>query len=101
MPGRGSEFYDPTANPRVYRERWKRQMRGLECKYFVLKADEFLDTLSPEQLASFNEMLIAYNSARSERGKPVNKYYVVNRDEPYADQVRALIGLDDPKQGAG
>jgi hypothetical protein len=37
-------------------------------------------------------MLVKVERARQPKGKPPsNKYWVVNRDEPYVDQVKEII----------
>lgn len=62
-------------------------------KYFVLKAEEFLESLIDDDEATFfNEMLQGYGRYRLENGKTkANSYYIVNRDEPWADEVRAVM----------
>lgn len=60
-------------------ENWKLQMEELGYKYFVIKADDWFDSLTEEQLLKFNEMLSKYNHFREP--KPINSYFLINQDE--------------------
>lgn len=71
---------------------WRHKLRAQGFKYFVLKAEDFLAALDADQVDEFNMMLQIHEAYRVHRGKPrANAYWVVNRDEPYADTVKALI----------
>lgn len=60
-------------------EDWKLQMEELNFKYFVIKANDWFDSLTEEQLLEFNNMLCTYNHFREP--KPINSYFLINRDE--------------------
>lgn len=51
-----------------------------------------MEALSDEQIMWFNELLKISERHRSEKGKPPSsRYWVVNRDEPFAHEVKKLI----------
>lgn len=81
---------------------WRQWLRENGFKYFVLKAEDFLSALDADQVDEFNMMLKAHELYRVKRGKSMsNAYWVVNRDEPYADQVKALIFPEVAPAGGG
>ena len=59
------------------------QIQNDDCKYFVLKADDLLDSLETwDQFYKFQFLLAHYNEyRRQKKSKNPNKYFVVNRDE--------------------
>lgn len=59
------------------------QIQNDDCKYFVLKADDLLDSLETwDQFYEFQFLLAHYNEYRQQKkAKNPNKYFVVNRDE--------------------
>lgn len=59
------------------------QIQNDNCKYFVLKADDLLDSLETwDQFYEFQALLVRYNEYRQQKkAKNPNKYFVVNRDE--------------------
>ena len=59
------------------------QIQNDNCKYFVLKADDLLDSLETwDQFYEFQALLARYNEHRQQKkAKSPNKYFVVNRDE--------------------
>ena len=59
------------------------QIQNDNCKYFVLKADDLLDSLETwDQFYKFQALLARYNEYRQQKkAKNPNKYFVVNRDE--------------------
>ena len=61
------------------KELWKAYMKSSELKFFVIKAEDFFEALSEEELTAFNNMLGVYTEFR--KPKPVNEYYVVNKDD--------------------
>ncbi len=67
-------------------ERFRR--RGF--KYFVVKMEDVFE-LNENALKSLDYLLMLYNKHRESKGKPINKYWVVNRDKSYANQVKELI----------
>lgn len=60
--------------------------------HIVIKKEDVLKYLEePEQIA-LEEMLYRISRSRTEDNKnPFNKYYVVNKDEPYAEVVHGVI----------
>lgn len=61
---------------------WQEQMRAIDCKYFVIKADDLFNSISNDQALEFSNMLADYNDYREKNlGKGVNRYFVANRDE--------------------
>jgi hypothetical protein len=60
-------------------------------KYLVLKWDD-INQLQPNQKESLTWAVSLINYNRQVAGKSLdNEYLVVNKDEPYADKVQALI----------
>lgn len=59
------------------------QIQNDDCKYFVLKADDLLDSLETwDQFYEFQFLLAHYNEYRQQKkAKNPNKYFVANRDE--------------------
>ena len=74
------------------KEEWLENLNNAGLKYFVLKAEDFFATLSEEEVRSFDNFLVKHEQFRIDSGKhPCNKYWIVNRDEPYADEVKKII----------
>lgn len=63
-----------------------------ENTHVVVKREDILKYLEePEQIA-LEEMLNKIIRGRTiDHKKPINNYYVVNKDEPYAEVVRGII----------
>jgi hypothetical protein len=59
------------------------QIKDDDCKYFVLKADDLLESLETwDQFFAFQALLARYNEYRQQKkAKSPNKYFVANRDE--------------------
>lgn len=55
--------------------------KNINVKYFVIKIEDFLKSTDAMHLEEFYNILDMYNDYRKELGKPVNKYFVINRDE--------------------
>jgi hypothetical protein len=63
-------------------EKWKKDLNRKGFKFFVLKAEDFLDCLSEEEVEQFNYFLFKHEKYRISKGKtPSNSYYVINRDD--------------------
>lgn len=62
-------------------DKWKKQMKSSGFKYFVLKIDDFLDSLGQYESQKFNEFIETYNKYRKRLGKEESKYWVVNRND--------------------
>jgi len=66
------------------------------AKFVVLKTVDIDDCLSPAQKESLEDILHTVYEYRKETGRnPLPMYYVVNVDEPYADEVRDLIAQNN------
>lgn len=64
------------------KEDWIKELREADIKYFVLKVEDFLNSLTEEECLEFDEFLVKHEEYRSNNGKsPFNEYYVVNRDD--------------------
>ena len=73
-------------------------MRRAGFKFFVIKAEDLFSTLNENGLLLFGDLLDEFNKWRREvRGKPINSYYVINRDEPYADEIRDVLRKHIPE----
>lgn len=63
-----------------------------ESKYLVLKWDDINQLLNQTQREPLMWAISQINYGRQVEGKSIdNEYLVVNKDEPYADKVQALI----------
>ena len=77
------------------KEDWIKQLKEDKLKYFVLKCDEFLASLTEEDIYVFNNFLNIYENYRIKKGKdPFNLYYVVNRDDvPHIKNVNQFLNI--------
>lgn len=64
-----------------YGKEWLKDLEAVDCKYFVIKAEDLFEALNENMLREFSDMLYYYNEYREQQGKSVNKYFVLNRDE--------------------
>ena len=62
-------------------EEIKQFYKDLDCKYIVLKVEDLAESLSEDEYNAFEHILQRYNTYRKIRGKKINKYFVVNRDD--------------------
>lgn len=62
--------------------------QGTHVVIKIEDAEKYLDKL---QLIQFKTLFAIIDMGRVEDGKDINTYYVVNTDEPYADEVLDLI----------
>lgn len=91
MPGPVSESSKGPTD-RSLKDEWLAELKEEGSKFFVLKSTDFLECLTSRDILIFNVMLKKHEDFRRAQGKSaVNRYWVVNRDEPYADQVKAII----------
>jgi hypothetical protein len=65
--------------------------------HLVLKNDEVRKYCTEMQIAQLSGICESISNGRMYEGKPLNTYFVVNTDEPYADSVFKIIkqGEDD------
>lgn len=74
------------------KETWLKELKRQGFKYFVIKIDEFFDALNEDEIEFFNDLLALYNKHRTKKGKSAyNNYWIVNRDEKYANEVKRII----------
>lgn len=58
------------------------QFKENDCRYIVLKMDDLMGSITNwGDWRNVQEMLSKYNTYRLSIHKPVNKYFVVNRDD--------------------
>ncbi len=63
-----------------------------EMKFVVIKKEDALKYLPEPMLQSLETILNTIASARAENGKkPINEYWICNKDEPYAEMVHGVI----------
>ena len=75
-----------------FKEEWLEHLKEQGFKFFVLKAADFLSALTLDEVEQFNAMLKKCETYRESIGKKsFNNYWVVNRDEAYATEVKKLI----------
>ncbi len=60
-------------------------------KYLVLKLEDCNGYLSERQKLALDDICDTIGYCRKQLHKEVNNYVVVNEDQPYAEQVWALI----------
>ncbi len=74
------------------KEEWLQELESSKLKYFVLKIEDLFNALSDEEIELLDSLLVKNEQYLIKLGKKVNnKYWVVNRDEPYADQIKKII----------
>lgn len=74
-----------------WQKEWKKDLEKDGFKYFVLKMEDLFEACDEDWIFGFNEILKKYNAHRETLGKSINNYWLVNRDEPYANQVKEII----------
>lgn len=70
---------------------WEEDLKNKGFKYFVLKMEDLFESCDENLLIGFNNVLRKYNDYRAKQNKPVNSYWIVNRDEPYANEIKKII----------
>ncbi len=63
----------------------------LEDKYIVLKRSDIDLALTRVQKMFLSQMCADIASWRDAQNKPINKYVVINQDEPYFQEVLKLM----------
>lgn len=62
------------------------------AKYIVLKVEDIDDCLTKAQAESLSDVLAAVYEYRKEMNKePLPTYYVINTDEPYAEDIKKIL----------
>jgi hypothetical protein len=65
---------------------------GITMKFVVLKVEDIEKYCSFEQHEQLSDICSQVEGGRMEEGKNAeNRYFVVNTDEPYAGEVKAVI----------
>ena len=78
------------------KEDWIYQMKSRGFKYFVLKAEDFLESLTESEILEFNDFLITYNEYR--KPKPINTYFIIDRDDyTFENTEEFLKAIDNYK----
>lgn len=74
------------------KEKWGKKLKIRGLKFFVIKIDDLFEALDDRNIECFDKLLGAIEYYRIKKGKdPNNNYYIVNRDEPYANEVKNII----------
>lgn len=60
-------------------------------KFIVLKMDDIKDHLTGEDQLFLGLLIDRINVCREAEGKAVNNYVVINRDEPYINEVTDIM----------
>ena len=76
-----------------WQEEWKEDAEDAGLKYFVIKIEDFFNGCDQSDIANLDNVLEAIELYRRDmlKKKSNNRYWVVNRDEPYAIQVKEII----------
>lgn len=64
-----------------FKDRIIKFYQALDCKYFVFKIDDLINSINEEDYLVLINMMEKYNNYRAENDKSESKYFVVNRDE--------------------
>lgn len=62
-----------------------------EGTHYVLKRSDVYGALSAKQFEELSALIKVVEQYRQANGKPLNKYYICNKDEPYAEEVLSVI----------
>ena len=69
--------------------------------HIVIKREDIFKYLTDNQIKNLDDVLNTIADGRKKDGKkPVNSYYICNKDEPYADEVLEVI-LKAESEGKG
>lgn len=66
-------------------------LTGMEEKFIVLKIEDINKYLGIKEQMELAAMGSAIITLRAMENKPNNKHLVINTDEPYADEVIAIL----------
>lgn len=70
-----------------------------ESTHIVFKIEDALKYLSNEDRERLATLIFRIETGRSQDGKKLNRYYICNADEPYADKVlQAILEGEDYKE---
>ena len=95
MPGPISDSHDPDPETDATIDVWMEDIRARGLRFFVLKGEYFLEAINdvdPRLVQDFNRMLHIMGKWQARHGKTLgHRYYVINKDEPWADEVSAVL----------
>lgn len=60
-------------------------------KFIILKTEDIKDHLTFEEQLFLGALIDRINVCRETEGKTFNDYVVINRDEPYIDEVTDIM----------
>lgn len=64
------------------KQEYKEQYKDIDCTHIVLKMGDLMESIQTvEQWNALQSLLYNYNTYRDKVGKPIVKYFVVNRDD--------------------
>lgn len=78
----------------MFKETVKERMKALNYRYWIVKIEDFVDSLSDSEVSSFFDMLDKYNKFREP--KPINSYWLINRDEYNLPTVEDFLNALEP-----
>ena len=89
MPGPVSQSNNTRT---ITKEQWLNHLRENNLKFFVLKAEDFLLSLSDDDVELFNMFLYKHEEYREKLGKTrYNNYWIINRDEDWSDEIKSVM----------
>lgn len=75
-----------------YKQAILNYMAKEKLKFWVIKAEDFVDALSDSQLRQFGNMLETNANTREGKGKPrSNQYWVINKDDTPIDNLEDFL----------
>ena len=64
---------------------------GMQVKFVVMKVDDINQVLAEHEIDNLVSMMDSIARYRNMLGKPENEYVVINVDEPYFPEVKAIM----------
>ena len=69
-------------NLKFVKDDYLQQFKDDDCKYIVLKVEDLMDSIETwEEWEALQDLLDKYNHYRWSKGKGINKYFIVNRED--------------------
>ncbi len=76
------EEQEATAILEQIKQEYRTQYKNIDCTHVVLKLGDLMESIQTlEQWNALQTLLYNYNTYRDTLGKPIAKYYVVNRKD--------------------
>ena len=64
------------------KKEYREQYKDIDCTHIVLKMGDLMESIQTlEQWDALQSLLYNYNAYREIQGKPIAKYFLVNRDD--------------------